>query len=137
MNFKSGFTLIELLVVIAIIGILAAVVIGSLNDARTGGLDAKVKSEMVNLGKRAAVEESNAFTYDMVCGSNGITQSPAIITAIDSIELFSTGPVVCNSDTDAFAASAPLEVGFWCVDSTGGAREISAALTTETVCPAS
>jgi len=137
MNSKSGFTLIELLVVITIIGILAAVVIGALNDARTGGLDAKIKSELVNLSKRASVEESTAFTFDMVCGSNGVTQSPAIVTIINSIELFSLGPVVCNSTTEEYAASAPLETGFWCVDSYSSSRPIAAALTSETVCPAS
>src|SRR3989344_5109992 len=97
MNSKSGFTLIELLVVIAIIGILAAVVIGSLNDARTGGLDAKIKSELVNLSKRASLEESTAFTFDIIVGcTNVVTHSAAIVT-INSIELFSLGPVVCNS----------------------------------------
>jgi len=57
-KYNRGFTLIELLVVIAIIGILASVVLASLNSARDKANVAKVKSELNQF--RLAIE----FLYD-------------------------------------------------------------------------
>jgi prepilin-type N-terminal cleavage/methylation domain-containing protein len=133
-NKKAGLTLIELLVVIAIIGILASVILASLNDARVQAVDTKVKSEVDSIAKRAAIEESSTFTYDTVCGSNGLTQSPVVTGIITSIETFASTTVTCNSATTEYAVSVPINTTHWCVDSTGTKRELLAPVA-GTVCP--
>lgn len=136
MNRRFGFTLIELLIVISIIGLLAAVILSSLNDAREQGVNAKIKSEMDSIAKRAAIEESQTFTFDTVCGSNGFATSTAIVELITSINALASSTVTCNSDTAAYAASVPLENEHWCVDSVGTKKDLSSALSPgQIACP--
>ncbi|MEK7639115.1 MAG: prepilin-type N-terminal cleavage/methylation domain-containing protein [Patescibacteria group bacterium] len=133
-----GFTLVELLTVIAIIGVLAATVLASLNDARQQGIDARIKTEMDSIVKRAAIENTATLTYDAVCGSNGFTQSPDVATLVTSINGLASSTLTCNSDTDEFAVSVPLGTAHWCVDSLGTRKTIPVALATspaELACP--
>ena len=80
---KSGFTLIELLVVVAIIGLLASIVMASLDSARNKGSDAAVKENLLNVRSQAALIFASAGCYGddplvggTNCGSfglNGVT----------------------------------------------------------------
>ncbi len=55
---KKAFTLLELLIVIAIIGVLASIVMASLNNARVKARDSKRKQDLIQL--RSAMELYNS-----------------------------------------------------------------------------
>ena len=136
-NSQGGFTLIELLVVIAIIGILASVVLASLNTARAKGSDAAVKSQLSNARAQAEIFYDTGSVYTGVCAAaasvNGI--APLIAATATS----SGAAVVCNDSGQAWAAAAKLKSKgtssapvYFCVDNTGKAIETTTLLATST-----
>lgn len=125
--YKRGFTLIELLVVIAIIGILASVVLASLNSARDKGTDAANKSNLNNMRAQAELVYDDDGDYAAVCADENVSAA------------VSAAGATCNDEASAWAASVQLvstaSTTYYCVDSTGAASESASALGTDTVCP--
>ena len=160
-KFTKGFTLIELLVVIAIIGILASIVLVSLNSARNKGKDARIISDVQQI--RTALESgyngsgypdlknnSNAggtVVGNGTCTTNGWLNTGPQNTSMNALMADACGQagnaditIITNNTAGntvgnyAIYGGLTSTTGYFCIDSTGKTNQAATAATSVT-CP--
>lgn len=133
-RYTKGFTLIELLVVIAIIGILASVVLVSLNQARGKATDTKIAGQLNQFRSAAELYFSSNDNYGVDSTHDVCTQPSTDTTGLYNLmQAANYGGVAPTCSTNAgsspatqwsayHALNSTTGMAAFCVDSTGQAK---------------
>ena len=117
---KKGFTLIELLVVIAIIGILASIVLVSVNSARNRAKDSAIQSNVSSVRTESEMLYDDTGSYATLCATGSTFLAYGNLAALQAGITANSGVITCFSGATAYCVQATLNGGgSFCVDSTG------------------
>ncbi len=129
----KGFTLIELLVVIAIIGLLATIVMVSLNTARSKARDSRRVADIRQLQLALQMEYDKTGAYPAAL-STLVTDGFINVVSIDPDGTSGYQYNLCSSGTQGYHLGTRALVGTLSMENTGGPLNSDADATALT-CP--